>query len=146
VACREPVLEKDRMQAEPPSSRYATIAAALETKEHTCLFAFPQFDAYHHALGINVANTKVQYFGNAQTCGIGKHDQHSMIEVNKAFDKRADLFQAENHGFRFRLFGMGDFFEGPVFSQECDIRNLRALTAILKADHEAFFSSMRYTW
>ena len=63
-----------------------------------------------------------------------------MLEVDKDFCKRADLFQAENHGFRFRLLGIGDFFEGPVFFQGYDIQKSESSDGILKADHEAFFS------
>ncbi len=45
-----------------------------------------------------------------------------MLEVDKGFYKRTDLFQAENHWFRFRLHGIGDFFEGPVLFQGPNVK------------------------
>ena len=54
------------------------------------------------------------------------------LRLTRLVNKRADFFQAENYGFRFRLLGVG-------YSQGYDIQKSRALTAILKADHESFF-------
>jgi hypothetical protein len=56
-----------------------------------------------------------------------------MLEVDKTFDKRADLFQAENHGFCFRLPGIGDFFEGPVFFQAYDIQKSESADGNIKS-------------